>query len=100
MADTGQGIQDKEQKGPRRQEEEVYNVSQQAKTTLSVRKGKGPTHRLVRRFRCGRHGLHVDTCQIKHVAQRVESLREDCFCLVRAPDTAEDEHHLIALHII
>ena len=47
--------------------------------------------RLVSRFRCGCHGLHVDSGQFKPVAQRVD--REQRFCLVCASDTAEDEHH-------
>ena len=49
-------------------------------------------HRLVSRFRCGRHGLHVNTGQFKPVGQRVD--REQRFCHVCASDTAEDEHPL------
>ena len=49
--------------------------------------------RLVSRFRCGCHGLHVDSGQFKPVAQRVD--REQRFCLVCASDTAEDEHHFV-----
>ena len=48
---------------------------------------------LVSRFRCGCHGLHVDSGQLKPVAQRVD--REQRFCLVCASDTAEDEHHFV-----
>ena len=49
--------------------------------------------RLVSRFRCGCHGLHVDTGQLKPVEQRVD--RELCFCSVCATDTAEDGHHSV-----
>ena len=51
------------------------------------------SRRLVSRFRCGCHGLHVDSSQFKPVAQRVD--REQRFCLVCASDTAEDEHHFV-----
>ena len=51
------------------------------------------SRRLVSRFRCGCHGLHVDTGQSEPVAQRVD--REQRFCLVCASDTAEDEHHFV-----
>ena len=53
------------------------------------------SRRLVSRFRCGCHGLHVDSGQFKPVAQRVD--REQRFCLVCASDTAdlEDEHHFV-----
>ena len=50
-------------------------------------------HRLVSRFRCGCHGLHVDTGQFKPVEQRVD--REQRFCPVCETDTAEDEHHFV-----
>ena len=48
---------------------------------------------IVSRFRCGCHGLHVDTGQFKPVEQRVD--REQRFCPVFATDTAEDEHHFV-----
>ena len=51
------------------------------------------SRRLVSRFRCGCHGLHVDSGQFKPVAQRVD--REQRFCLVCASNTAEDEHHFV-----
>ena len=49
--------------------------------------------RLVSRFRCGCHGLHVDTGQFKPVEQRVD--RELRFCSVCATDIAGDEHHFV-----
>ena len=49
--------------------------------------------RLVSRFRCGCHRLHVDTGQFKPVEQRVD--REQRFCPVCETDTAEDEHHFV-----
>ena len=49
--------------------------------------------RLVSRFRCGCHGLHVDTGHFEFVAQRVD--RGHRFCLVCASDTAEDERHFV-----
>lgn len=49
--------------------------------------------RLVSRFRCGCHGLHVDTGRFKAVGQKVD--REQRFCLVCASGTAEDEHHFL-----
>ena len=51
------------------------------------------SRRLVSRFRCGCHGLHVDTGQFKPVEQRVD--REQRFCPVCATDAAEDEHHFV-----
>ena len=51
------------------------------------------SRRLVSRFRCGCHGLHVDAGQFKPVAQRVDG--EHRFCLVCTSDTAEDEHHFV-----
>ena len=51
------------------------------------------SRRLVSRFRCGCHGVHVDSGQFKPVAQRVD--REQRFCLVCTSDTAEDEHHFV-----
>ena len=49
--------------------------------------------RVVSRFRCGCHGLHVDTGEFKPVGQKVD--REQRFCLVCASDTTEDEHHFV-----
>ena len=49
--------------------------------------------RLVSKFRCGCHGLHVDTGQFKPVGQRVD--REQRFCHACATDTAENEHHFV-----
>ena len=62
---------------------------------LSALKIKNTSRRLVSRLRCGCHhdGLHVDTGQLKPVAQRVD--REQRSCLVCASGTAEDEHHFI-----
>ena len=45
------------------------------------------------RFRCGCHGLHVDTGRFNPVGQKVD--REQRFCLVCASGTAEDEHHFL-----
>ena len=49
--------------------------------------------RVVSRFRCGCHGLHVDTGEFKPIGQKVD--REQRFCLVCASDTTEDEHHFV-----
>ena len=56
--------------------------------------------RLVSRFRCGCHGLHVDIGNLKPVEQKVG--REQRFCLVCCSDTADDEHHFVlyCLHIV
>ena len=51
------------------------------------------SRRLVSRFRCGCHGLHVDTGQFKPVEQR-EDRKQRC-CPVCASDTAEDEHPFV-----
>ena len=51
------------------------------------------SHRLVSRFRCGCHGLHVDTGRFRPVGQKAD--REQRFCLVRASETTEDEHHFV-----
>ena len=48
---------------------------------------------LISRFRCGCHGLHVDTGRFLPVGQKV--LREQRFCLVCGSNTAEDEHHFL-----
>ena len=50
------------------------------------------SRRLVSRFRCGCHGLHVDSGQFKPIAQRVD--REQRFCLVCASDTAAEDDHM------
>ena len=49
--------------------------------------------RVFSRFRCGCHGLHVDTGKFKPIGQKVD--REQRFCLVCASDTTEDEHHFV-----
>ena len=49
--------------------------------------------RVVSKFRCGCHGLHVDTGEFKPIGQKVD--REQRFCLVCASDTTEDEHHFV-----
>ena len=49
--------------------------------------------RVVSKFRCGCHGLHVDTGEFKPVGQKVD--REQRFCFVCASDTTEDEHHFV-----
>ena len=51
--------------------------------------------RVVSRFRCGCHGLHVtvDTGEFTPVGQKVH--REQQYCLVCASDTTEDEHHFV-----
>ena len=59
---------------------------------LSTAKHLG-NHRLISRFRCGCHGLHVDTGRFLRVGQRVP--REQRFCLVCGSHTAEDEHHFL-----
>ena len=49
--------------------------------------------RLVSRFRCGCHGLHVETSNLKPVGQKVP--REQRSCLVCGSDAAEDQHHFV-----
>ena len=51
------------------------------------------SRRLVSRFRCGCHGLHVDTGNFKPAGQKVP--RGQRSCLVCGSDTAEDEHHFV-----
>ena len=51
------------------------------------------SRRLVSRFRCGCHGLHVDTGNFEPVGQEVP--REQRFCLVCGSGTAEDEHRFV-----
>ena len=51
------------------------------------------SRRLVIRFRCGCHGLHVNTSTIRPAEQKVN--REQRCCLVRGSDTAEDDHHFV-----
>ena len=51
------------------------------------------SRRLVSRFRCGCHGLHVDTGNFKPAEQKVDM--EQRFCLVCGSDTAEDAHHFL-----
>ncbi len=45
------------------------------------------------RFRCGCHGLHVDTGRRLPLAQQVP--REQRHCVFCASDSAEDEHHFL-----
>ena len=58
------------------------------------------SRRLVSRFRCGCHGLYVDTGNVKLVEQKVDG--EQRFCLACDAATAEDEHQFVltALHIV
>ena len=51
------------------------------------------SRQLVSRFRCGCHGLHVDTGELKPVGQKVDW--EQRLCVVCASDTAKDEHHFV-----
>ncbi len=53
-----------------------------------------PHRRLISRFRCGCHGLHVDTaCFGKDSEHRS---REDRVCLVCMSGSVEDEHHFLS----
>ena len=47
----------------------------------------------VSRFRCGCHGLHVDTGRLLPLAQQVP--REQRHCVFCASGSAEDEHHFV-----
>ena len=49
--------------------------------------------RFVSRFRCGCHGLHVDTGQFKPVGESID--QEQGFCPVCPSDTPEDKHHFV-----
>ena len=49
--------------------------------------------RVVSRFRCGCHGLHVDTGEFKPIGQKVD--REQRSCVRSTNKTTEDEHHFV-----
>jgi len=49
--------------------------------------------KLISRFRCGCHGLHVDTGRFSPLAQQVP--REQRHCVLCASGSAEDEHHFV-----
>jgi len=49
--------------------------------------------KLISRFRCGCHGLHVDTGRLLPLAQQVP--REQRHCVFCASGSAEDEHHFV-----
>ena len=51
------------------------------------------SRRLISRFRCQRHGLHVDTGRLLPLAQQVP--REQRHCIFCASGSAEDEHHFV-----
>ena len=51
------------------------------------------SRKLISRFRCGCHGLHVDTGRLLLLAQQVP--REQRHCVFFATDSAEDEHHFV-----
>ncbi len=51
------------------------------------------SRKLISRFRCGCHGLHVDTGRLLPLAQQVP--REQRHCLFCASGSAEDEHHFV-----
>ena len=49
--------------------------------------------KLISRFSCGCHGLHVNTGRLLPLAQQVP--REQRHCVFCASDSAEDEHHFV-----
>ena len=49
--------------------------------------------KLISRFRCGCHGLHVDTGRLLPLAKQVP--REQRHCVFCASGSAEDEHHFV-----
>ena len=49
--------------------------------------------KLISRFRCGCHGLHVDTGRLLPLAQQVP--REQRHCVFCTSGSAEDEHHFV-----
>ena len=49
--------------------------------------------KLISRFRCGCHGLHVDTGRLLPLAQQVP--RGQCHCVFCASGSAEDEHRFV-----
>ena len=52
-----------------------------------------PHRRLISRFRCGCHGLHVDTGRFGKDSEHRN--REDRVCLVCMSGSVEDEHHFL-----
>jgi len=52
-----------------------------------------PHRRLISRFRCGCHGLHVDTGRFGKGSEHCS--REDRVCLVCMSSSVEDEHHFL-----
>ena len=52
-----------------------------------------PHKRLISRFRCGCHGLHVDTGRFGKYSEHCS--REDRVCLVCMSGSVEDEHHFL-----
>ncbi len=52
-----------------------------------------PHRRLISRFRCGCHGLHVDTGRFGKHSEHCS--REDRVCLVCMSGSVEDEHHFL-----
>ncbi len=50
------------------------------------------SQKLISRFRCGCHGLHVDTGRLLPLAQQVPRQQRRIFC---ASGSAEDEHHFV-----
>ena len=51
------------------------------------------SRKLISKFRCGCHGLQVDTGRLSPIQQKVP--REQRFCLICDSHTAEDEHHFV-----
>ena len=51
------------------------------------------SRKLISRFRCGCHGLHVDTGRLLPLAQQVP--REQRHCVFCTSGSAEDEHHFV-----
>ncbi len=49
------------------------------------------SRKFISRFRCGCHGLHVDTGRLLPLAQQVP--REQRHCIFCTSGSAEDEHH-------
>ena len=52
-----------------------------------------PHKRLISRFRCGCHGLHIDTGRFGKGSEHCS--REDKVCLVCMSGSVEDEHHFL-----
>ena len=51
------------------------------------------SRKLISRFRCGCHGLHIETGRLLPLAQQVP--REQRHCIFCASGSAEDEHHFV-----